>query len=82
MTDDPEPAATTVQALSPYQQLSVDEEEEVPITTTINQIAARGTLRNFILMSVLFSANHGCVVGTLGYTHYSFLCFALFTHSC
>lgn len=35
-----------------------DEEVEVP-----NTEAAAKTLRNFILMSVLFSANHGCVAG-------------------
>lgn len=30
-----------------------------------SSVAARHCVRNFILMSVLFSANHGCVVGTL-----------------
>jgi hypothetical protein len=35
-----------------------DEELEAP-----NTEAATKTLRNFILMSVLVSANHGCVAG-------------------
>lgn len=41
-------------------------DEVDPSATMINgpnHVAARRTLWNFTLMSILFSANHGCVVG-------------------
>ena len=55
---------------SPYQR--VDETEiNLNLTTSstspsspISAAAARACIRNFTLMSFLFSANHGCVVGT------------------
>jgi hypothetical protein len=70
MTEDTEaitePRPTVPQTTSPtsYQQLSMDEERESATTiATPNHVAARRTLWNFTLMSILFSANHGCVVG-------------------
>jgi hypothetical protein len=62
-----EPPATLPQTTPrSYQQLSMDEGNDDPSTmtmTTPNHVAARRTLWNFTLMSILFSANHGCVVG-------------------
>ena len=55
--------ATTTAPISSYQQLSVDEEDEGP--SPADPVAARRTLLNFVLMSVLFSANHGCVFACL-----------------
>jgi len=47
-----------------YHQLSRNETgDEDAISTSAGDIAARRTLWNFSLMSVLFSANHGCVAG-------------------
>jgi MFS family permease len=37
-----------------------------PIAAAADMVAARRTMLNFIFMSVLFSANHGCVVACLG----------------
>jgi hypothetical protein len=54
--------ATTTAPISSYQRLSMDGEE---MPSTANPVAARRTLLNFVLMSVLFSANHGCVVSCL-----------------
>lgn len=45
-----------------YQRLSMNAEE---VTPTADPVAARKTLLNFVLMSFLFSANHGCVVACL-----------------
>ena len=50
-----------------YEPLNVESTEEVPVDDAELEVpnteAAAKTLRNFILMSVLFSANHGCVAG-------------------
>ncbi len=51
---------------SSYQQLPAQEHDETILPTDGNRIAARKTLLNFALMSILFSANHGCVVGAYG----------------
>jgi hypothetical protein len=51
-------------ATTPYQQ--IDSGEHASGLPTADPIAARKTLLNFILMSILFSANHGCVVGKYG----------------
>lgn len=60
-SSDSRPAAETT-----YQQmgtLSQDiDNEDVPLG---DRSAARRTLSNFMLMSILFSANHGCVVACL-----------------
>lgn len=48
--------------ITSFQQMSMGEEGSI---RTGDPLAARRTLWNFILMSVLFSANHGCVVGTI-----------------
>ena len=38
--------------------------QRLPIVASSSSLSeAKRTLRNFILMSILFSANHGCVVG-------------------
>ena len=54
-----------------YQQLSTVDVEKLPsdeddTLQTPNHLAARRTLWNFVLMSILFSANHGSVVSCLG----------------
>lgn len=61
-----------------YQQLVAQEEEEqrrrgsdhdddeniiILPSNHAGRLAARRTFANFVLMSILFSANHGCVVG-------------------
>lgn len=50
---DDEPPST-----APYQRVEVDQ-TTIPENTSL----ARSCVRNFTLMSFLFSANHGCVVG-------------------
>jgi hypothetical protein len=47
-----------------YQQLPAQESDS-GIISNAGRLAARRTFVNFVLMSVLFSANHGCVVGGL-----------------
>jgi fucose permease len=42
-----------------------EEEEEELVDNEVGRAASHRTLTNFILMSVLFSANHGCVVSCL-----------------
>ena len=76
MTEDTETVSERPVCLTPsttiptsYQGLAMDEEGEDPsasastMMTTPNHEAARRTLWNFTFMSILFSANHGCVVG-------------------
>lgn len=59
-----------------YQRVSFDEEEEdndgnadpavaAAAVVSPDTIAAKKTLSNFLLMAILFSANHGCVVSCL-----------------
>jgi len=70
MTEDPRlPCATPIAdptISSSYQHFSMDDSyNEESIVTDASQRAARRTLLNFVLMSILFSANHGCVVACL-----------------
>jgi MFS family permease len=56
---------------SSYQQVDACEDEHAPQHSNssdrpADEQGARRTLLNFVLMSVLFSANHGCVVSCLG----------------
>jgi hypothetical protein len=49
-----------------YRRLNIETPEEFPADEDLevpDTEAAAKTLRNFMLMSALFSANHGCVVG-------------------
>lgn len=46
-----------------YQQISAQEIDSGELQISAGQHAAQRTLYNFVLMSILFSANHGCVVG-------------------
>lgn len=53
-----------------YQQLPSRDHDDVFILTESSRMAARRTLLNFALMSILFSANHGCVVGMSSFHNY------------
>jgi MFS family permease len=65
---EPEPAQD--EGGASYQQLATNDAEESdgiePITYPPDPVAARRTMLNFILMSILFSANHGSVVSCMG----------------
>jgi hypothetical protein len=60
--DDPSRIAATAS----YQRVDTDNNDRREEGCPPDHAGARRTLRNFILMSVLFSANHGCVVSCLG----------------
>jgi MFS family permease len=64
-THDGEPKSSSS---SSYQHVSFhdEEEEEEEDATSNNLRAAQKVQWNFITMSILFSANHGCVVSCLG----------------
>jgi hypothetical protein len=55
------PTTTRADGTTSYQQ--IDSEQAVSGVPNTDPVAARKTLLNFVLMSILFSANHGCVVG-------------------
>lgn len=61
--------SSTNSATNSYQRLSVDEQRDELISdgqrNNEGRRAARRTLMNFLFMSALFSANHGCVVACL-----------------
>lgn len=58
--------ATVATATGSYQRVASSEEGDSSSSTTEASERARASLRNFLLMAVLFSANHGCVVSCLG----------------
>ena len=67
--DDDDPSRIAAAAITSYQRMDTDNnndrrEEEGFLRP--DPIGARRTLGNFIVMSVLFGANHGCVVSCLG----------------
>lgn len=49
-----------------YQRLNIssdDDDDDNHHHRAPNSVAAKSVVRNFKLMSILFSLNHGCVVG-------------------
>jgi hypothetical protein len=62
--------ASTDNALSYQRVVNLETESDHDVLSDLSlgnlqsSVAARHCVRNFILMSALFSANHGCVVGT------------------
>lgn len=63
----PDNESSSIEIPTSYQQLpSQDDDVENLIPTDASRYAARQTLLNFAMMSILFSANHGCVSACLG----------------
>ena len=67
----PDDESSTIEIPRSYQHLPSQDEEDTEnlILNDASQHAARRTLQNFALMSILFSANHGCVSGRIAKGH-------------